>query len=112
MGSRSRDAILVLAALRLLLRAGLLLCLVQGAPWVLRRDYPLEFHPAGDGMSDRPPDNRGPADAVLRLERGELRQRLCYRRLPAVSYLREHDAEGEANPHPGRLRRQLRRHRD
>ena len=28
------------------------------------------------------------------------------RRLPAVSHLREHDAEGEANPHPGRLRRQ------
>ena len=57
-------------------------------------------------------DNRDPANAVLRLERGELRQRLCYRRLPAVSHLREHDAEGEANPHPGRLRRRLRRHGD
>ncbi len=28
------------------------------------------------------------------------------RRLPAVSHLREHDAEGETNPYPGRLRRQ------
>ena len=34
----------------------------------------LQFHPAVDGMSHRPGDNREPANAVLRLERGELRQ--------------------------------------
>ena len=56
------------------LRAGLLLRLVPGAAGVLRRDDPRESHPAVDGMSDRPPDHRDPADAVLRLERGELRQ--------------------------------------
>ena len=43
------------------------------------------------------PNNRDAANAVLRLERGELRQRLRYRWRPAVSQLREHDAEGEAN---------------
>ena len=112
MGSSSLDPFLVLAPLRLLLRAGLLLRLVQGLSGVLRRDDSLEFHPAVDGMSYRSPDNRDPANAVLRLERGELRQRLCYRRIPAVSHLREHDAEGEANSHPGRLHRQLRRHGD
>ena len=101
MGSRSLDAFLVLAALLLLSRAGLLLRVVQGAAGVLRRDDPREPHPAMDGMSDRPPDHRDLADAVLRLERGELRRRLHDRRLPAVSHLREHDAEGQANPHPG-----------
>ena len=54
MGSRSRDAVLVLAALCLLLRAGLLLRLVPGDFGVFRRDDPLESHPAVDGMSDRP----------------------------------------------------------
>jgi len=33
-----------------LLRAGLLLRLVQAASGVLRRNYPLEFYPAADGM--------------------------------------------------------------
>ena len=111
MGIRSLDAVLVLAALRLLFRAGLLLHLVPGASGVLHRDDPLEYHPAVDGMSDRPADNPDPADAALRLERDEHRQRLCHRRLPAASHPREHDAEGEAGPYRGRLRRHLRRHR-
>ena len=42
MGSRSRDAVLVLAAFRLFLRAGLLLRLVQGASGILRRNGPRE----------------------------------------------------------------------
>ena len=74
-GSRSLDALLVLAALRLFLRAGLLLRLVQEASAV--------FAP---GRSSRIPSCGGwdvgsvtrtiviPADAVLRLERGEFRQ--------------------------------------
>ena len=49
-GVRSLDALLVLAALRLLLRSGLLLRLVQRASGVLRRDYSLEFYPTVDGM--------------------------------------------------------------
>ena len=85
MGSRSRDALLVLEALRLFLRAGLLLRLVQGASEVLRRDDPFKSHPAVDGMPDRAPDDRDSADAVLRLERGELWQRLRRRR-PSCSF--------------------------
>src|SRR6516165_4907561 len=99
-----------LTALCLFLRAGLLLHLVQGDSGILRRNCPRELCPPVDGMPDRPPDDRDPAYAVLRLECGELRQRLCYRWLPAVSHLGEHDAEGEADPHPGPLRGQLRRH--
>ena len=44
------------------------------SPGVRRRDRSREFHPAMDGMSHRRQDNRDPADAVLRLERGELRR--------------------------------------
>ncbi len=50
--------LLVLAPLCLLLRAGLLLHLVQEASGILRRNYSLQFHPAADGMSHRPGDNR------------------------------------------------------
>src|SRR6516164_2886954 len=48
-------------------------------------------------MSDRSPNDREPANSVLRLERSKLWQRLFYRRPPAVSHLREHDTKGEAN---------------
>ncbi len=77
---------------------------------IFSRDCAREHHPAVDGVSDRQTDPRCLAYAGLRLERGELRQRLHRRRRPAVSHLGEHDAEGEANRHPGRQRRQLRRH--
>src|SRR5438105_2899956 len=53
------------AALRLLLHAGLLLRLVLGASGVLRRDYPFESYPAVDGVSDRAPDNHDAANAML-----------------------------------------------
>ena len=76
-GADDFGAVLVLATLRLLLRTGLLFCLVQRRSLVLRRDHPVEFHSAIDGMSDRGPNNPGATDAVLRLERGDLRQRLC-----------------------------------
>src|SRR6267154_767310 len=51
MGIRSLDPLLVLAPLRLLLRAGLLLRLVQESSYVRRRDCSREFHPTMDGMS-------------------------------------------------------------
>ena len=72
-GARSRDALLVLEALRLLLRAGLLLCLVPDAAGILRRNHPRESDPAVDGMPDRQANYCGATNAVLRLERCELR---------------------------------------
>ena len=74
MGNRSRDPVLVLAPLRLLLRAGLLLRLVPGTADAVRRHCSRKFHPALDGVSYWRRDNRDPADAVLRLERGQFRQ--------------------------------------
>ena len=50
MGIRSLDGLLVLAALRLLLRSGLLLRLVQRASGVLRRNDSREFHSTVDGL--------------------------------------------------------------
>ena len=46
----------------------------RSLPRSWRRNDLGESHPTVDGMSYRPRDNRGPANAVLRLERGELRQ--------------------------------------
>ena len=54
LGRQSLDALLVLAALRLLLRAGLLLRLVQESSVLLRRDDSRESDLTVDGMSYRP----------------------------------------------------------
>ena len=73
LGRQSCDALLVLAALRLLFRAGLLFRLVPGTSEVLRRHDPREPHLTVDGMPDRTSNDRDRAHAVLRLERGEIR---------------------------------------
>jgi hypothetical protein len=73
-GNRSRDAVLVLETLRLLLRTGLLLCLVPDAAGILRRNDSREPNSTFDGMPDRQANHCGPTNAVLRLERRELRQ--------------------------------------
>src|SRR6516225_9332647 len=104
MGNRSLGAVLVLAAFCLFLRTGLLLRLVQEAARVLRRDYPLEFHPAVDGMPGWTSNHSDAANAVLRLECRKLWQRLCCGRVLPIAHLREHDAEGKANAHQGPLR--------
>src|SRR6516165_244447 len=100
MGSQSRDAILVLAALCLFLRAGLLFHLVPEALGFLRRHHPLKSCSEVDGMQDRPPDNHNPANAMFRLERSELWQRLYDRWVPTASYVRKHEFAGEANRDP------------
>ena len=73
-GSRSLDAVLVLEALRLFLRAGLLLRLVPELSAVLCRDRPRQSRPAPHGMPDRPWNDRDPTAAMFRLERGGVRQ--------------------------------------
>ena len=104
MGRQSRDALLVLATLRLLFRAGLLLRLVPRTAEFLRRHGSGESDSTPDGLSDRAADNRDRPMQCSDWNAVKLRQRLHRRRLSAVSHFRKHDAEGEANSHPAWLR--------
>ena len=63
MGLCSLNAVLVLATLQLLLRSGLLLCLVQECPGNPVRYRALESHSAVDGVSDREAHHRNLAPA-------------------------------------------------
>src|SRR4029077_3037038 len=64
-GRPSLDALLVLEALRLFLRAGLLLRLVLDLSAVFVRDGPRQSRPAFHGMPDRPWNDLDPTAAMF-----------------------------------------------